>query len=171
MAIAAGRVEAPGDGAWLYTVEGEVEDVNRQTVAGRVEVPVHPAAFYVGLRTPTGFMKAGTEYGLDTVVGERGAQVSGGERQRLALAAALLRRPEVFILDEATSAVDVQTEGGILQRLRGAFPRSMIVIIAHRAESLSLCDRVFTLVNGRLVGVAERARASGSPAATARSAL
>lgn len=109
--------------------------------------------------------------GLDTVVGERGAQVSGGERQRLALAAALLRRPEVFILDEATSAVDVETESGILERLRGAFARSMIVIIAHRAESLSLCDRVFTLVDGRLAGVAELARASGSPVATATSAL
>ena len=108
--------------------------------------------------------------GLDTVVGERGAQVSGGERQRLALAAALLRRPEVFILDEATSAVDVETEQGILERLRGAFPRSMIVIIAHRAESLSLCDRVFTLVDGRLVGVTERGRATGSTAATAKSA-
>ncbi len=109
--------------------------------------------------------------GLDTVVGERGAQLSGGERQRLALAAALLRRPEVFILDEATSAVDVETENGILQRLRGAFPKAMIVIIAHRAESLSLCDRVFTLVDGRLVGVAERGRASGSPAATTTAAL
>ena len=108
--------------------------------------------------------------GLDTVVGERGAQVSGGERQRLALAAALLRRPEVFILDEATSAVDVVTEQGILERLRVAFPGSMIVIIAHRAESLSLCDRVFTLVDGRLVGVTERGRATGSTAATAKSA-
>ena len=108
--------------------------------------------------------------GLDTVVGERGAQVSGGERQRLALAAALLRRPEVFILDEATSAVDVETEQGILERLRGAFPRSMIVIIAHRAESLSLCDRVFTLVDGRLVGVTERGCATGSTAARAESA-
>lgn len=109
--------------------------------------------------------------GLDTVVGERGAQVSGGERQRLALAAALLRRPEVFILDEATSAVDVETEKGILERLRGAFSGSMIIIIAHRAESLSLCDRVFTLIDGRLEGVAERSPASGSPGATATSVL
>ena len=108
--------------------------------------------------------------GLDTGVGERGAQVSGGERQRLALAAALLRRPEVFILDEATSAVDVVTEQGILERLRVAFPGSMIVIIAHRAESLSLCDRVFTLVDGRFVGVTERGRETGSTAATAKSA-
>jgi ATP-binding cassette, subfamily C, bacterial len=99
--------------------------------------------------------------GLDTVIGERGAQVSGGERQRLALAAALLRRPEVFILDEATSAVDVETERGMLERLRAAFSMSMIVIIAHRAESLSLCDRVFTLVDGRLVGVTEQGDASG----------
>jgi ABC-type multidrug transport system fused ATPase/permease subunit len=76
----------------------------------------------------------------------------------------------VFILDEATSAVDVETEQGILERLRGAFPRSMIVIIAHRAESLGLCDRVFTLVDGRLVGVTERGGATGSTAARAKSA-
>jgi alpha-2-macroglobulin len=76
--VVAGKVEAPGDSAYLYTVEGEVEDVNRQTVAGRVEVPVHPSSFYVGLRLPTGFMKAGTEYGLDTVVvNTEGNRVAG----------------------------------------------------------------------------------------------
>lgn len=88
--------------------------------------------------------------GLDTLVGERGARVSGGERQRLALASAILRRPELFILDEATSAVDVRTEDEILARLRAAYPRAMIVIIAHRAESLSRCDQVLTLDRGRL---------------------
>jgi uncharacterized protein YfaS (alpha-2-macroglobulin family) len=66
--IVPGKVEAPGEKPWSYTVEGEVEDVNRQTVAGRKQVVVHPGQFYVGLRAPTGFMKAGTEYGFDTVV-------------------------------------------------------------------------------------------------------
>lgn len=76
--LVAGKVEAPGDGAWIYSVEGEVEDVNRQTVAGRVEVAVHPAAFYVGVRAPTGFMKAGTEYALDgVVVNTQGERVAG----------------------------------------------------------------------------------------------
>ncbi|MBL8954458.1 MAG: alpha-2-macroglobulin [Myxococcaceae bacterium] len=66
--IVPGKVEAPGEKPWTYTVEGEVEDVNRQTVAGRRELTVHPASAYVGLRASTGFMQAGTEYALDTVV-------------------------------------------------------------------------------------------------------
>ena len=76
--LVAGKVEAPGDAAHVYTVEGEVEDVNRQTVAGRIDVAVHPAAFYVGLRAPTGFMKTGTDYNLDTlVVNPEGNRVGG----------------------------------------------------------------------------------------------
>lgn len=58
-AVKAGQVEAPGEKPSTYTVEGEVEDVNRQTVAGRAEVTVHPATHYVGLRAPSGFLQAG----------------------------------------------------------------------------------------------------------------
>ncbi|MBK7861550.1 MAG: alpha-2-macroglobulin [Archangiaceae bacterium] len=76
--IVPGKVEAPGDKPWSYTVEGEVEDVNRQAVAGRKELTVHPAQLYVGLRAPTGFMQAGNEYGLDTVVVDtEGKRVKG----------------------------------------------------------------------------------------------
>ena len=88
--------------------------------------------------------------GLDTVVGERGMLVSGGERQRLALARAVLRRPTLFILDEATNAVDLETEHTILNRLKLLSPRPTLVIIAHRPESLSGCERVLTLEKGRL---------------------
>ncbi len=76
--IVPGKVEAPGEKPWTYTVEGEVEDVNRQAVAGRKEVVVHPGQFYVGLKSPTGFMQAGTEYALDTVVVDtEGKRVKG----------------------------------------------------------------------------------------------
>ena len=78
LAVAAGKVEAPGEKPYRYTVEGEVTDVNRQAVANRAEVTVHPASFYVGLRSTTGFMQAGTEYPLDTVVVDtEGKRVSG----------------------------------------------------------------------------------------------
>jgi ATP-binding cassette subfamily C protein len=94
------------------------------------------------------------EHGLDTVVGERGALVSGGERQRIALARALLRRPKVLILDEAASAIDVEGEAALLERLSALSPRPTIVMIAHRAESLALCQRVLRLEGGHIVAPA-----------------
>ncbi|HXD43925.1 MAG TPA: ABC transporter ATP-binding protein [Pseudolabrys sp.] len=90
------------------------------------------------------------ERGLDTVVGERGSLVSGGERQRLALARAVLRRPRVMILDEATSAIDAAAERDILMRLSALSARPTIILIAHRAESLALCGRILTFEDGRI---------------------
>jgi ABC-type multidrug transport system fused ATPase/permease subunit len=88
--------------------------------------------------------------GLDTVLGERGTLISGGERQRLCLARAVLRRPWLFVLDEATSAIDVATEQKILKRLRKLTPQPTIIMIAHRDESLAACDRVLRFENGAL---------------------
>jgi ABC-type multidrug transport system fused ATPase/permease subunit len=90
------------------------------------------------------------EHGLETVVGERGTLVSGGERQRLALARAILRHPRLLILDEATNAIDIPGERLLLKRLAALKPRPTIVMIAHRAESLDLCDRVVVLKDGGL---------------------
>lgn len=89
--------------------------------------------------------------GLDAVVGERGSLVSGGERQRIALARALLRRPRLLLLDEATNAIDVDGERAILHRLHNAPERPTILMIAHRDTSLAACDRIIELREGRLV--------------------
>jgi ATP-binding cassette subfamily C protein len=97
------------------------------------------------------------EQGLDTVVGERGTLISGGERQRIALARAVLRAPRLLVLDEATNAIDVATEQEILKRLAALEPRPTIVMIAHRPESLRLCERVLWLKAGRLSDAGERA--------------
>jgi ATP-binding cassette, subfamily C, bacterial len=91
------------------------------------------------------------ESGLDTLLGERGILISGGERQRLCLARAVLRHPWLYVLDEATSAIDVAAERKILKAIVGLNPRPTIVMIAHRQESLSSCDRILRLQNGRLV--------------------
>jgi ABC-type multidrug transport system fused ATPase/permease subunit len=88
------------------------------------------------------------EKGLETVVGERGMLMSGGERQRLALTRALLREPRLLLMDEATSALDSEAERGVLARLAMLQPRPTIVLIAHRRENLDLCDRVIHVENG-----------------------
>ena len=82
------------------------------------------------------------EKGLDTVVGERGILMSGGERQRIALSRALLRQPQLLLLDEATSALDGAAERQVLRRLAALEPRPTLVVIAHRLENMDLCDRV-----------------------------
>lgn len=92
---------------------------------------------------------AGLTAGLDTVLGERGTLISGGERQRLCLARAVLRRPWLYVLDEATSAIDVPAERKIITAMLAIKPRPTIVMIAHRDQSLACCDRLLRLENGR----------------------
>jgi len=89
--------------------------------------------------------------GLDSLVGERGALVSGGERQRIALARAVLRHPRLLVLDEATNAIDIPTERLMLERLAALTPTPTIVMIAHRPESLVLCRQILRLEEGRIV--------------------
>jgi ABC-type multidrug transport system fused ATPase/permease subunit len=92
-----------------------------------------------------------TTQGLDTEVSERGIRFSGGERQRIALARAILRRPEALILDEATSAIDIDTEAAIFEGLAAIRPKLTILVVAHRPSTLAMCDRVIRLENGRLI--------------------
>jgi ABC-type multidrug transport system fused ATPase/permease subunit len=106
---------------------------------------------------------AGMPGALEAIVGERGALVSGGERQRLALARAVLRQPRLLILDEATSAIDIATERDLLVRLRARLPRATIVMVAHRPESLDCCDTIVMLERGRPASRPGRPEGAGEP--------
>lgn len=89
--------------------------------------------------------------GYDTVVGERGQKLSGGQRQRLSLARALLRDPAILILDEATSAVDNETEAAIQRSLARVTRGRSSVVIAHRLSTVRDADRIWVLEGGRVV--------------------
>ena len=89
--------------------------------------------------------------GYDTVVGERGYTLSGGQRQRIAIARTLLVNPPVLILDDATSAIDVQVELRIHDGLRQLLEGRTTLIIAHRLSTISLADRVLLMDEGQIV--------------------
>lgn len=89
--------------------------------------------------------------GYNTVVGERGITLSGGQRQRVALARALFSRPEVLILDDATSAIDAETERHILGNLRAELANTTVIAIAHRQSTVELAQRVAIVEAGRVV--------------------
>jgi ATP-binding cassette subfamily C protein len=94
---------------------------------------------------------------LETVVGERGARMSGGERQRLALARALLRRPALLILDEPTSALDQQNERAVLEAIERLKGHTTIVLVTHRPDRVQAADQVLTLRDGKLLAATAQA--------------
>jgi ABC-type transport system involved in Fe-S cluster assembly fused permease/ATPase subunit len=115
--------------------------------AGRAEVEAAAAGAAIA-----GFIERQSE-GYDTRVGERGLKLSGGEKQRVAIARTLLKNPPILILDEATSALDSRTEAEILGTLEAIEQGRTTIVIAHRLSTVVHADQIVVLDHG---GVAER---------------
>lgn len=98
-------------------------------------------------------LMARAENGLDTVIGEGGVKVSGGEKQRLSIARALLRRPDILVFDEATSSLDSLTEEEITATIRDISVQTnhITILIAHRLSTIKHADRIFVLEKGHII--------------------
>ena len=97
----------------------------------------------------TEFVKSLPE-GLDTKVGERGVRLSGGQRQRIGIARALYGDPEFLVLDEATAALDGETERAVMEAIDSLHGRKTLMIIAHRLTTINNCDLIFSVENGKV---------------------
>jgi ABC-type multidrug transport system fused ATPase/permease subunit len=87
--------------------------------------------------------------GLDTMVGEQGIKFSGGQRQRVAIARALFSRPQILVLDEATAALDNETEAAVMEAIDALQGKMTLIIVAHRLSTIRNCDKIYEICNGR----------------------
>ena len=89
--------------------------------------------------------------GINTLVGERGVKLSGGQIQRIALARALYKKPKCLILDEATSSLDINTESKIVDSINSLSNKITIIIIAHRFDTIKYCEEIFEIEDGKIL--------------------
>jgi len=89
--------------------------------------------------------------GIETQIGTRGMSISGGQKQRLALARALVRKPKILILDDCTSALDSRTEAALWDRMHEVMPEMTAILITHRPDTLESADLIYVMENGRII--------------------
>ena len=131
----------------VYLFEGSIRDNLAYGKPGASEEEIIEAA---KTAEAWSFISALPE-GLDTAVGERGVRLSGGQRQRLSLARALLKDPPILVLDEATSAVDNETEAAIQRSLSRIGHNRTVIMIAHRLSTIVEADTIAVVENGRVI--------------------
>ncbi|HSJ06480.1 MAG TPA: ABC transporter ATP-binding protein, partial [Longimicrobiales bacterium] len=154
-----GRDVAEGGAGWrrqvgyipqdLYLLD---DSVRRNIAFGLPDGEIDDAAVAGAVRAAQiEDLVAALPQGLDTFIGERGARLSGGQRQRIAIARALYHDPPVLVLDEATAALDSETEGAVIDAINRLRGDRTIIIIAHRMSTVARCDRVYLLRDGQIV--------------------
>ncbi|MCP9753105.1 ABC transporter ATP-binding protein [Ferruginibacter sp. HRS2-29] len=128
---------------------GTIRDNLQFTKAGATDEEMTTAL----TKASAGKLLQKSDKGLDTMLGEGGTKLSGGEKQRLSIARALLRNPRLLIFDEATSALDSLTEEDITETIRNiaAEQKQIIISIAHRLSTIMYADRIYVLEKGRIV--------------------
>jgi ATP-binding cassette subfamily B protein len=124
--------------------------VRENLAYGRPDAPTDELVRAAQLAEAHEFIRALPD-GYDTIVGERGQKLSGGQRQRLSIARAILKNPPVLVLDEATSAVDNETEAAIQRSLELVGRDRTVIVIAHRLSTVRHADRIHVLEEGRVV--------------------
>ena len=129
-----------------------LDDTIRRNIAfGVIEEEIDDARVWEVLEEAqlTQFVR-GLPDGLDTEIGERGIRLSGGQRQRIGIARALYTDPELLVFDEATSALDRGTERAMLESIECLHGKKTMVIIAHRLETIEMCDIVYRVGEGKV---------------------
>jgi len=137
-----------------HFVPGEEHLVRERLRESAVRVDHHFSDALLCRRQPPvlrGETKLCTDRGLDTLIGEGGVKVSGGEKQRLSIARALLRHPQLLVFDEATSSLDTESEQLVQEAINNMMQHRTSIVIAHRLSTVRHADEIVVLQKGVIV--------------------